>query len=85
MKSLYKMCAGHATLPRSLNFELRDNTGYTPLFRGGSADVSRCEHDGKEVAVKVLRVQGSLRDMTSVSDRRASVPMDVLVNRTYRI
>ena len=44
MKSLYKMCAGHAMLPRSLDFELRENAGGAPLCRDGSADVSKHEH-----------------------------------------
>ena len=79
MKSLYKTCAGYSVIPRSLELELRENTGDAPLRRGGSADVSRHEYCGKEVAVKVLRVHGSSRDMTDVSDRRTSIPMGILV------
>ena len=69
MKSLYKMCAGHSLLPRSLHFELLEDPMGAVLCRGGSADVSKCEHRGREVAVKALRAHASnnLRDMTNVS------------------
>ena len=62
------MCARHVVLPSSLHFELRENALDTPLRRGGSADVSKYKFGDREVAVKVLRVRGDLRDMTNVSD-----------------
>lgn len=81
MKLLYKMCAGHVMIPRSLNFELCGDTSGTPLCRGGSADVSRCDYNGQVVAVKVLRMHGSLQDMTNVSHWWAFVPLYMLVNQ----
>lgn len=69
VKLLYKTCAGHTLLPRSLRFELPEITTRDVQYRGGSADVLKYESGGREVAVKVLRVQGfSLEDMTNVSD-----------------
>ena len=59
MKSLYKMCAGHALLPRSLHFELRDDPIGVVVCRGGFADVSKHMHRDREVAVKVLRAHSS--------------------------
>lgn len=67
VKSLYKMCAGHALLPTSLYLELRESIGDVPPCRGGSADVSKHEYHGGEVAVKVLRVHSDSRDMIKVS------------------
>ena len=40
MKSLYKTCAGHTLLPRSLHFELHDYQIGTVLSRGGFGDVN---------------------------------------------
>ena len=68
MKSLYKMCARHVVLPSSLHFELRENALDAPLCSGGTADVSKHKYGDREVAVKVLRVRGDLRDVTNVSD-----------------
>jgi len=67
IKSLYKMCACHAMIPYSLHFELCESVRDAPLCHGGSADVSKHKHGSREVAVKVLRVRGNLRDMTNVS------------------
>jgi len=38
MKSLYKMCVGHALLPRSLHCELLENPIGVVMYRGGFAD-----------------------------------------------
>jgi len=54
-------------LPRSLDFELPENAGDTPLFRGGTADVSKYKYGDQEVAVKVLRVGNNLRVTAKVS------------------
>ena len=69
MKSLYKTCAGHNLLPRSLRFEFLEDPMGVVLCRGGFSDVSKCKHRGQEVAVKVLRAcsNDGLRDMTNVS------------------
>jgi hypothetical protein len=42
-------------IPRSLEIEVHCNQNELPL-RGGFADVWKGQHDGREVAVKVLRV-----------------------------
>ena len=70
MKSLYKMCAGHGLLPKSLRFELHDNPTGVVLRHGGFADVSKREHRGQAVAVKELRPRNSngSQDMTNVGD-----------------
>lgn len=68
MRSLYKMCACHSLLPRSLHFELDGDTMDAVLYRGGFADVLKREHRGREVAVKALRIRDTddLRDISSV-------------------
>jgi len=55
MSSLYKMCARHSLLPRSLQIGLCYDPAGIPHCRGGFADVWKGEHRGLEVAVKVLR------------------------------
>ena len=57
MKSLYKMCAGHTLLPRSLHFELHGDQAGVVLCHGGFGDVSKREYLGRQVAVKVLRAR----------------------------
>ena len=68
MKSLYKMCAAHTSLPRSLHFELHDDLTGTAFCRGGFADVFKRNYLGREVAIKVLRppISNDLQDMTNV-------------------
>ncbi|KAF9778185.1 kinase-like domain-containing protein [Thelephora terrestris] len=67
VKSLYKMCAGHTLLPRSLHLELPGGTMGDVQYRSGSADVLRCERSDGAVAVKALRPRDgvSLEDMTN--------------------
>ena len=69
MKLLYKMCAGHALLPRSLHLEMHEDSPGAVLCQGGFADVSKRKYNGLEVAVKTLRVDGNNRsqDITNVS------------------
>ena len=55
MKSLYRTCARHILLSRSLRIELPDSPTGVPLYRGGFGDVWKCEYREKQVAVKVLR------------------------------
>ncbi|KAF9642628.1 kinase-like protein [Thelephora ganbajun] len=56
VKPLYKMCAGHTLLPKSLRFELPEYNMDDVRYHGGFADVVKCEYRGREVAVKALRV-----------------------------
>jgi len=76
VKSLYKMCAGRNLLPISLRFELREDPAGVVVCRGGFADVSKHEHCGREVAVKVLRSRGSdhSQDMINVGHWRTLLP-----------
>jgi len=53
---LYEMCARNALFPRSLRIELHDNRDNVVLYRGGFGDVSKREYQGREVAVKRLRI-----------------------------
>ncbi|KAF9645270.1 kinase-like protein [Thelephora ganbajun] len=55
LRLLYKTCAGHVLLPRSLQVELPDSITGVALYRGGFGDVWNCEYQGRQVAVKVLR------------------------------
>jgi len=82
VKSLYKMCAGHTLLPRSLHFELPENQADAETRRGGFADVLKCEYRGRDVAVKALRVYDNNRwqDISNVSHYGAPIPLDALVN-----
>ena len=56
MKSLYKTCAHHSLLPRSLQVELCYDPATVPHYHGGFADVWKGEYHGLEVGVKVLRI-----------------------------
>ncbi|KAF9780834.1 kinase-like domain-containing protein, partial [Thelephora terrestris] len=68
LKSLYGLCAGHSLLPRSLRIELGDSLTGTPLYYGGFGDVWKCEHQGRQVAVKVLRMYAN-KDLRKVTHR----------------
>jgi len=52
---LYRVCGREALVPRSLELPL----SYPTDCHGGFADVWKGRHDGREVAVKVLRVYSS--------------------------
>ena len=71
MKPLYKVCAGHSLLPTSLHFEIPGNTLGDVQYRGGFADIFKCECGGREVAIKTLRERPRLgsKGMTNVSHR----------------
>jgi len=56
VRMLYKMCARNALFPRSLRIELRDNRDNIVRYRGGFGDVSKHEYQGREVAIKRLRI-----------------------------
>jgi len=53
---LRRICGRHALLPESVQIPLCYNRLDTPLYRGGFADVWKGEHQGRQVAVKVLRI-----------------------------
>lgn len=74
MKSLSKMCARHTLVPQSLNIELGDDSTGTLMYRGGFGDVWRRKYQGREVAVKVLRVYATndLGLIARVSRQRSS-------------
>ena len=82
VKSLYKMCAGRTLLPKSLHFEIPEDSAGVVVYRGGFADVLRREHRGQEVAVKALRVYGDnrLQETTNVSRLWTSNPFYALGN-----
>ena len=82
MRSLYKTCAGHNLLPRSLHFELGEDPIGVVLYSGGFGDVWKREYDGRDVAVKVLRPHYDIgsRDIIHVGRWWASIPLRVLVN-----
>ena len=74
MKSLYRMCAHHYLLPRSLQIELCYNPADVPHSRGGFTDVWKGEYGDKEVAIKVLgtSTMSDLKKIARVSRRRCS-------------
>ena len=69
LKSLYRACASHALLPKSLQVELCDSLVGDPTCRGGFGDVWKREYRGQDVAVKVLRkcTGNDLQNITRVS------------------
>ena len=56
LSTLCKICGRQALLPKSLQIPLCYNQSGFPKYRGGYADVWMGEHQGLQVAVKVLRV-----------------------------
>ena len=84
MKLVYKACAGHTLLPRSLHLESHRDPVGVPPHSGGFGDVWKCEYRGREVAVKILRVphhKGS-QDVTGVSNLLDVIYSRVLIDRT---
>ena len=69
MRSLYKMCAVHSLLPRSLQIKVCYNPSGAAHCRGGFADVWKGNCGDRQVAVKVLRiyVNNDLQKITHVS------------------
>ena len=72
LKVLYRTCAHHTLLPKSLRIELPDISMGPPLCEGGFGKVWKREYLGQEVAVKVLkrRADGNLQKVTRVSHKR---------------
>ena len=62
------MCGRQALLPRSFQIPLCYDRSEDALYSGGYADVWMGEHQGRKVAVKVLRVYSTsdLNKVTSV-------------------
>lgn len=56
MRLLCRMCARHTLVPRSLKIELPEDSPGILLYRGGFGDVWKHRYQGRDVAVKVLRV-----------------------------
>lgn len=56
LTTLCKICGRRGMLPRSLHIPLCYNRLDPPLYNGGYAEVWKGKHQGREVAVKVLKV-----------------------------
>ncbi|KAF9644930.1 kinase-like protein, partial [Thelephora ganbajun] len=63
-----RICGRQALLPRSAQIPICYNRLDNPLYRGGYADVWKGEHQGRDVAVKVLRVY-STSDFDKITSR----------------
>ena len=53
---LSKICSHHALIPQSIQIPLCYDQTEDPKYEGGFAKVWKAEHEGIEVAVKVLKV-----------------------------
>lgn len=64
-----RICGHRALLPRSLHIPPCHNRSDVPRAKGGYADVWLGNHEGRQVAVKVLRVYSTtdLAKITRVS------------------
>ena len=60
------MCARNALLPRSLHIKLCDDPTSVALYHGGFGDVNKRRYQGREIAVKVLRIYANV-DMSEVT------------------
>ena len=70
------MCSRHALYPTSLKIELHDIQTDGVISPGGSANVLKHNHQGREVAVKTLRISIStdLQAITHVGCYQCPVP-----------
>ena len=59
LRTLCKICGKEALLPRSIQIPLCYDPTSAPLYYGGSSEVWKGQHEGREVAVKVLRTHGT--------------------------
>ncbi|KAF9780864.1 kinase-like domain-containing protein [Thelephora terrestris] len=59
LRSLYRVCARHSLLPRSLQIELGENLTGAARCHGAFGDVWKHEYQGQQVAVKVLKMYES--------------------------
>ena len=71
LDTLRKICGHQGLLPRSVQIPLCFNQLGAPLYRGGYADVWKSQYDGRDVAVKVLRIYSTsdYEKMASVGSR----------------
>ena len=69
--TLYRICGRQGLLPKSVQIPLCYNRTDPPLYRGGFAEVWKGKHQGREVAVKVLKVSeaSDLAKVTKVSSQ----------------
>ena len=56
LRTLCRICGREALLPRSVQIPPCYNQTGAPLYYGGFSEVWKGQHEGREVAVKVLRV-----------------------------
>ena len=56
LATLCKICSHHVLIPRSMQIPLCYNRTEDPRYEGGFAKVWKGEHEGMEVAAKVLKV-----------------------------
>ena len=57
LRTLCRICGREALLPRSIQIPPCYNQTGAPLYYGGFSEVWKGRHEGREVAVKVLRVR----------------------------
>ena len=71
LDTLRKICGRRGLIPRSMQIPLCHNRTDAPLYRGGYADVWKGRHEGRDVAVKVLRIYSTsdFGKITSVGSR----------------
>ena len=70
------MCARHTLVPQSLKIELCGDPPGVLMYRGGFGDVWKHQYQGREVAVKVLRVYATsdLEKIARVGRQRSLFP-----------
>lgn len=56
---LYRTCGHHGVIPGTFQVPVTEDRTEDPLFRGGYADVWKGEYNGRNVAVKVVRLYTS--------------------------
>ena len=79
LTALCRLCSRQALLPRSVQIPLCYNRMDAPLYHGGFAEVWKGEHQGREVAVKVLKVYvtSNLVKITRVGSRSFKEPLSI--------
>ena len=87
VSTLRKICSYHVVIPRLIQISLHYNQAEIPRYEGSFARVWKSEHEGMEVAVKVLKVYessdlGKIRRVGFPICQRAHV--DPLVPNTQR-
>ena len=56
LRYLYSICGHQALVPRSLGIPLCYDPAVDPVYRGEVADLWKGQHEGRKVAVQVLRL-----------------------------